>query len=417
MTAGARRVAYVLKRFPRISETFVAAELLELRRQGEDVTVFALSRPDEPFSHRFLDELDVPVVYLPHRPLREPVRVARGLVAAWRHPLRWGRAGAAVLPPSVRGWRRLLQATVLARELRMAGIDHVHAHFASTAARLAHLARRMGGPAYSVTAHAKDIYHEDVRADRLAETLDAAVFVATVSEANVRHLRGVLAPGTAVELVPNSVDVERIEARPMRRPMRRPTRWPTRQPASRTVLAVARLVEKKGLDDLVRACGALAASGLPVRLELVGDGPLRAELEALAEACGIEARFLGPLDHDDVLDRYRTATVFALPCVVASTGDRDGLPTAVLEAMASGLPVVATAVNGLAEAVVDGVTGFVVPERDPDALADAIARVVSDPALADRLGRAGRRRVVERFSLRASATRLRQLFPGEPRAA
>ncbi len=405
MTAGARRVAYVLKRFPRISETFVAAELLELRRQGEDVIVFALSRPDEPFSHRFLDELDVPVVYLPHRPGREPVRVARGLAAAWRHPRRWGRAAVSVAPPSVRGWRRLLQATVLARELQMAGIDHVHAHFASTAARIAHLARCMGGPAYSVTAHAKDIYHQDVRADRLAETLNAAAFVATVSEANVRHLRGLLAPGAVVELVPNSVDVERIRSRP------------TRRPASRTVLAVARLVEKKGLDDLVRACGALAASGSPVRLDVVGDGPLRAELVARARACGVDARFLGPLDHDDVLDHYATAAVFALPCVVASTGDRDGLPTAVLEAMASGLPVVATAVNGLAEAVVDGVTGFVVPERDPGALADAIDRVLCDPVLADRLGRAGRRRVVDRFSLRASATRLRQLFPGDGHAA
>lgn len=405
MTAPARRVGYVLKRFPRISETFVAAELLELRRQGEDVTVFALSRPDEPFTHRFLDQLDVRVVYLPHRPLREPVRVARALAAAGRRPFRWGRAAAAAQPPSMRRWRRLLQATVLARELRLAGIDHVHAHFASTAAQLAHLAQRMGGPGYSVTAHAKDIYHEDVRADRLAQTLDAAVFVATVSEANVSHLRSVLDPATTVELVRNSVDAERIRA------------GRTRRPDPATVLAVARMVEKKGLDDLVRACGALTSSGTPVRLDLVGDGPLRAALEALAARCGVDVRFLGALDHDDVLDCYASATVFALPCVVARTGDRDGLPTAVLEAMASSLPVVATDVNGLAEAVLDGVTGFVVPQRDHLALADAIARVVADPALADRLGRAGHRLVVEQFSLGASAARLRRLFPACGRAA
>jgi glycosyltransferase involved in cell wall biosynthesis len=394
-----RRIGYVLKRFPRISETFVAAELLELRRQGEDVTVFALSRPQEPFTHRFLAELDVPVVYLPHRPLQEPVRVARALAEAWRHPLRWLRALAAVSPPSLRGWRRLLQATVLARELRLAGIDHVHAHFASTAARLAHLTWRMGGPNYSVTAHAKDIYHHEVRADQLAATLGAAMFVATVSEANVRHLRQVLEQATPVELVPNSVDVERIAA----------AAWNGREATK--VLTVARLVEKKGIEDLVQACGLLRAAGTAVQLDVVGDGPLRAQLEAVAEACGAEVRFLGALDHDDVLALYATAAVFALPCVVAPTGDRDGLPTAVLEAMASGLPVVATGVNGLVEAVIDGVTGLVVPEHDPAAVAAAIGQVLADPALARRLGDAGRVRAVERFSLRASAARLRQLFP------
>ena len=402
MGAGCRsvHVGYVLKRFPRISETFVAAELLALRRQGQEVTVFAVSRPREPFTHRFLGDLDVPVVYLPYRPLGEPVRVGRALgIVIRRRPGAWlGAAGAALWPPSRRGWRRLLQATVLAQELRDARVDHVHAHFATTAARLAHLASRLRGPPYSVTAHAKDIYHRDVRADRLAVTLGGARFVATVSEANVRHLRGVIGDGVPIVHLPNAVDLTRVPEPAHREP----------DPA--TVLSVARLVEKKGLADVVRACGLLGRQGRRVRLELVGDGPLRAALEVLAAEVGADVRFSGALDHDEVLARYRRAAVFALPCVVASTGDRDGLPTSVLEAMASGVPVVATAVNGLAEAVLDGRTGLVVPQHAPAALAGAIARLVGDRALAERLGRAGRRRVVERFALERSAARLRDLF-------
>lgn len=404
MNSAPAHVGYVLKRWPRISETFVAAELIELRRQGQRVTVFALSRPDEPFSHRFLADLDVPVVYLPHRPVREAPRVARALAAAPRG--RWLAAATdALRPPTLRGWRRLLQATVLAQEFRQARVDHAHAHFASTAARLAHLAWQLGGPPYSVTAHAKDIYHREVNPDRLASTLGSARFVATVSEANVVHLRGILGARGRVALVRNAVDLRRVpEPR-------------ERAPEPGTVLAVARLVEKKGLEDLVRACGILARAGTRVRLAVVGDGPLRPSLEALATAEAVAAQFHGSLDHDEVLAHYQRAAVFSLPCVVAQTGDRDGLPTAVLEAMASEVPVVTTAVNGLADAVIDGVTGLVVPEHDPTALAAAIGRLLVDTALAARLGRSGRELVAERFSLAASATRLRALFAGGIQAA
>lgn len=400
-TGAVRHLGYVLKRFPRISETFVAAELIELARQGERVTVFALSRPDEPFIHGFLDELTFRVVYLPHRPIREPVRVARALARAVRvHPRLWLRTAWGTLwPPSVRGWRRLLQATVLEDEMDRARIDHVHAHFATAAARLANLAWRMGGPSYSVTAHAKDIYHDAVRLDHLQDKLGDAKFVATVSTSNRDYLESILDGRTPVCLVPNAVDLRRFDRRQ------------TRLPEPGLVLAVARLVEKKGLADLIEACALLTARGVTVRLELVGDGPLRAELErAAAEGCG-EVVFLGALPQEEVLEHYRRAAVFCMPCVVASSGDRDGLPTSVLEAMALGVPVVATAVNGLCEAVVHERTGLVVPEREAIALAEAIERLLADRALADRLSLQARRHVERCFSLERSASLLRSLFP------
>lgn len=394
-----RRLGYVLKRFPRISETFVATEIIELERQGEDVTIFAVSRPEEAFTHRFMEELRAPLVYLPHRPSRQPVRVARAVSFALSTDARgWGRAAAAsVWPPRRAGLRRLLQASVLHQEMARAGITHAHAHFATAAARLANLTWKMGGPTYSVTAHAKDVWHEQVQLDHLRDKLAPATFVATVSEANRAYLAGVLGAEARVVVVPNSVDERRFA--------------PVARRDGDRVVTVARLIEKKGIGDLVEACARLHDQGIGVRLEVIGDGPLRPNLEQAAAAAGLDVAFRGALPHEEVLARVAGATVFCLPCVVAGTGDRDGLPTAVLEAMALGVPVVTTAVNGLADAVVDGDSGLTVPERDPAALAAALSRVLSDPALADRLGANGRRCVEERFALHRSVALLRRHFP------
>jgi colanic acid/amylovoran biosynthesis glycosyltransferase len=401
MTPRRRHLGYVLKRFPRISETFVAAELIELERQGEQVTVFALSRPEEPFAHAFVSELHASVVYLPHRPVRQPARVARALVrvlrADWRGWL--GAAAVSLWPPRLRGARRLLQATVLCDEMRRAGIDHAHAHFASTATRLANLAWRMGGPTYSVTAHAKDIYHQQVRVERLREKLSPAAFVATVSRANREYLDSVLAGRSRLHVVPNAVDLRRLDG----------VRELPREAG--LVLSVARLIEKKGVSDVVVASARLVERGVPHRLLVVGEGPLRRELEACAAASAAPATFSGALPQERVLQLYRSASVFCLPSVVASTGDRDGLPTSVLEAMALGAPVVTTAVNGLCDLVIHEHTGLVVPEHDPDALADAVERLLHDPELAARLAAEARQYVENSFSLERSVSTLRSLLP------
>jgi colanic acid/amylovoran biosynthesis glycosyltransferase len=407
MALPRRRLGYVLKRFPRISETFIAAELIELERQGESVTVFAISRPKEPFQHGFLEELEAPVVYLARRPLRQPLRVLRATRRALRlDARRWLEAArACVWPPRRKGLRRLLQATVLWDEMDRAGIDHAHAHFATAASRLANLAWRMGGPSYSVTTHAKDIYHREVRPDHLRDKLAPARFVTTVSRANREHLDSLLGLDGRLRVIPNSVDPRRLG----------PPRRGAGEPG--LVLTVARLIEKKGIRDLVDACGILrerrASSGLEldVHLEVVGEGPLRSALEKRARGLEIDARFLGPRRQEELLDTYRRASVFCLPCTVASTGDRDGLPTSVLEAMTLGVPVIVTPVSGLAEAVIDERTGLVVPERDPHALAQAIERLLSDTELAERLAAEARRHVERHFDLERSVSELRSLFP------
>jgi colanic acid/amylovoran biosynthesis glycosyltransferase len=394
------RVGYVLKRYPRISETFVASELIELERLGERLTVFAVSRPKEPFTHEFARDLRAEVVYLPHRPWHEPLRVARALrrvvpsnLGGWLSAARY-----CLWPPRRKGLRRLLQATVLRAEMERAGIDHAHAHFATAAARLANLAWRMGGPAYSVTVHAKDIYHREVRLDHLRDKLAPARFVATVSRANRDYLESVLQLNGRLRLVPNSVSLRRLG----------PARAGTAQAGP--VLSVARLIEKKGLLDLIAAFSVLRARGLNTPLEIVGDGPMRGELEAVAARLGVDARFRGALPQEQVLELMERASVFCLPCVVAADGDRDGLPTSVLEAMALGVPVVTTDVNGLAEAVLHERTGLLVPQRDPVALAKAIERLLSDSKVAARLSAEGRRHVERNFSAERSAAILRSLF-------
>jgi colanic acid/amylovoran biosynthesis glycosyltransferase len=398
VSASRRHLAYVLKRFPRISETFVAAELIELERQGERVSIFALIDPKEPFRHGFLEELKADVVYLPERLLREPARVATALLRTLVSNPRGWVAAARSLPPSRAAWRLVLQATVLRAEMARAGIDHAHAHFATEGAELARLAARMGGPPYSLTTHAKDIYHEQVRPEDLRRKLGSALFVATVSEANRTYLRSILNGYDRVRVVPNAVDLRRL--------------GPSgdRQPEPDLVVSTARLIEKKGLGDLVAACGILRERGVPVRLEVAGDGPLLAELRSVASRVGLADAFPGALPHEEVRALYRRAAVFCLPCVVASTGDRDGLPTSVLEAMALGVPVVTTGVNGLPDAVIDGETGLVVPEHDPPALADALERLLTSPDLAGRLAEQGRRHVERAFSLERSVSLLRSFF-------
>jgi glycosyltransferase involved in cell wall biosynthesis len=401
MSAPRRHLGYVLKRFPRISETFIATEVLELQRQGESVTIFAISRPQEPFTHGFLAQLSAEVVYLPHRPLREPWRVLLALLRSWRtRPFRWlGTAGWALWPPRLAGWRRLLQATVLLEDMRRRGISHSHAHFATSAARLANLVWRLGGPGYSITAHAKDIYHEEVRIDHLRDKLSGAVFIATVSEPNRRYLRSLTPERVPVAVVPNCVDLRRL-GHPTPR---------ARVPGS--ILTVARLVEKKGLPYLAEACVLLSGRGLAIQLDIVGEGPMRARLETTA-GLGAEIQVWGALPQERVLEMYRRAAAFCLPCVVTNSGDRDGLPTSVLEAMALGVPVVTTAVNGLADAVLHERTGLIVPQRDAVALADALERLLTDPELVTNLAREARRHIEQHYSTERSAALLRSMFPG-----
>jgi len=393
--AAAAPVVYVVKRFPRLSETFILQEMLHLEAQGVRILVQALLPPEAGHHHPELEQLRAEVEYLPTSPRLRHRNVAMAhLSVLRRRPRQWWREARGARRNGT--WRRFLQAGVIADRAQRLGGHHLHAHFATAASEVARSASALTGTHFSVTAHAKDIFQADNQ-PLLARRVAGASAVVTVSRYNERHLRSVL-PDTPVRYIPNGVALAAPQWRVQDGP----------------VLCVARLVPKKGIDTLIRAVGLLTQTrGRPApELELVGGGPLLDELRHLVAELGLGDRvhLLGPQPSQAVHDAYQRCSMAALACRVAEDGDRDGMPTVLLEAMARGLPVISTDVAGIPELVQHERTGLLVTPDDPQALADAIDRLWREPDLADRLGRAARRLVGEEFDPDRSARHLAEVF-------
>lgn len=389
------RIGYVVKRFPRYSETFIVTEILAHEAADWPLEIFSLRTCNDTHFQPELARLRSAVRYLP-----EGVRAADLWQAchdaAHAIPDVWQKL-AAVQAEDVKD---VIQALVLAREVRRRRLDHLHAHFASGPATVARLAAHLAAVTYSLTAHAKDIFVDGLNRKALERNLRDAALTVTVSDYNARYLQSQFGAAAArVRRIYNGLDLTRFAFRPYAR----------REPL---VVAVGRLVEKKGFEDLIDACAHLAASGRPFRCHIVGEGELESSLRAQIRARGLERHvaLVGPRSSDDVMQAVGRAAVFAAPCVEGADGNRDGLPTTVLESMALGTPVVTTGVTGLPEAVSDRVSGLVVPQRRPQALAGAIAQLLDDPPLAATLAQEARRVIERRFDSRANAAALREAW-------
>lgn len=386
-----RRIAYVLKRFPRFSETFILNELLAHEAAGARVHVHSLlAPPDEP-RHARLTDLRAEVTVL-----NGVGKGCSGIAGAGEEALFSGKTPADI--GALRAKARAVAGATAAR-----GIGHFHAHFGSDATTVACLAARLIGGSYSFTAHARDIYHTYVSPEadaamRRAKLREAA-FVVTVSDYNARHLSA-LCPEARVLRLYNGIDLSAF----------RPAD-PAAQRRGR-LIAVGRLVPKKGFDILVEACGLLKARGVEFDLSLVGSGPMEAVLRAGIARFGVgdRVRLVGSLPQEDLIQLMATAEAAVLPCVVTESGDRDGLPTVLLEAMARALPVVTTTVAGGPEIVEPGVTGRLCAPGDPAALAEALEAVLADRDRARTMGLAGRVRAERLFDLSTNAGRLRELL-------
>jgi colanic acid/amylovoran biosynthesis glycosyltransferase len=389
-------VGYVVKRYPRYSETFVVTEILEHEAAGIDLEIFALRPPCDTHFQDAIARVRAPVTYL----LSEGVRTSDFWTvlqqAARRLPCLWPALGDHAYEDS----RTVYQAALLAQHVADRGITHLHAHFATSATSVARLAARMAGVPYSFTSHAKDIYGSEVRADDLRNKLADAVAVVTVSEYNLTHLRRTY--GTAASCVMRIYNGLPLDEFPYSVP-------DARKPV---ILSVGRLVEKKGLTDLVDACALLTRTGQPFTCHIIGAGPLDATLRDQIERLGLAARvrLLGPRPRVEVVRRLRQAAVFAAPCVVSQDGDRDGLPTVLLEAMAVGTPCVATAVTGIPEVIQDNSTGLLVAEHDPPALATALEQLLVDRDVCIRLATAARALIERSFDAQRNAAQIRHCF-------
>lgn len=410
-TAGTTppRVGYVTKMYPRFSETFIVNEVRGLERRGVEIEIFSLRAPVDTRFHAALADVAAPVRFVPRAARASD---AWSALAAAHDRLDLRALPAAVLADLLAADPEdAVQALWVASAAHDAGLTHLHAHFGSVATTVARLAAAVLGIGYTFTAHAKDIFHESVDPADLRTKLADARAVVTVSDHNLAYLRGTYGPAAdSVVRVYNGLDLdEYARATAPRRPGR--------------VCAVGRLVEKKGFGDLLDALALLVADGHHVHLDLVGSGPQEAELRDRAAALGLlregaeHVTFHGPLPQDRVRDVVARAAVFAAPCVLGADGNRDGLPTVLLEAMALGTPVVSTPVTGIPEAVRDGETGRLVPPGDAPALAAALGALLGDPGEAARLADGARAHIEAEFDVVGTSRRLLDVLESAAPAA
>ena len=402
---ASQKIAYLIKRFPHLSETFILHEVLELERQGLSLRIFSLLEPTGKVNQA-AEEVRAPITYLPQG---FPFGTLSLFEAAFRRFLKSPRSFLGVCVTALvqfhhpRTPRHLLYAAYIANQVEQEGVTHLHAHYANTPATVALLVHQFTGISYSFTAHAKDIYLS--RKGVLAYKMKHAQFVVTCTEYNRQYLASAADPRSDVPIhrIYHGLDLRVFPSDPRRIP-----------PADGRplIFSVARLVEKKGLSYLLQACRRLEDQGYDFDCRIVGEGPLRPILEKQIRELALTNRvkLWGAETHERVIEMYQQAALVALPCVVASDGDRDGIPNALVESLYMGAPVVSTPVSGVPELIRSEVNGLLVPERDADSLVDAIARLLDDPYLRKSLAEAGRQTVLEKFDMAANARYLTQLF-------
>jgi glycosyltransferase involved in cell wall biosynthesis len=300
-------------------------------------------------------------------------------------------------------WYDFWMAVWVARQLPALGVDHLHAHAATSEAAVAMFAAILSGKSFSFTAHASDIFP---RQEYLVKKLDEANFVAAISEYNRRYLMshyGDESVGEKIHVVHCGVDLAQM-AMNGHRPLTSARKF--------TILSIARLVEQKGHHVLIEALAMLKARGIDFTWVVVGSGPRQAILEELVKAKGLLAwvEFKGDQDSDKVMALLHQADLFVLPCLRTKNNMMDGIPVALMEAMAVGTPVVSTQLSGIPELIEDRVSGFLAPPDDAAALADILAGIIKTPGLLEPVKREARKRVERDFAADRNAGMIYRLF-------
>jgi glycosyltransferase involved in cell wall biosynthesis len=398
------KIAYVVKMFPRLSETFILNEMLELERQGADITIFSLKKPNEGKFHSQLSNLKAPVFYLEDFDTK---KWASWLGEVWPglSPLKdnlWDLMDRALAETDSLGMDYVLWSAWIAARINQLGIAHVHAHFASVPSTLAYFAAGIASVPFSFTAHAKDIYVYDMQEHYLEEKLLKAKFVVTVTEYNRNYLlenNPALEPDK-IRVIYNGVALDNAKSEG------------EAERESGLILGAGRLVPKKGFDTLLEACRLLKQRNLKFRCLIAGDGSDAELLSAKQRELDLagEVEFSGPKTQDEILSLMRRATLLCLPCRIAGDGNRDALPTVILEALAQGLPVISTNISGIPEIIDSGTDGILVDPDNPAALADEIGRLLTSPDLRRRFSESGRLKAKNLFDISKNVAKLKKLL-------
>lgn len=403
-------VAFILKGYPRLSETFIAQEIQALEDRGVDIIIVSLRYPTDKKRHPVHEAIRARVIYLPEYLYQEPVRVLRAWLAV--------RANSGYTAARRQWWsdlkrdrtpnriRRFGQALVLAHELGEK-VRHLHAHFLHTPASVTRYAAIISGLPWSCSAHAKDIW--TIPAWEKREKLAELQWLVTCTRANVEHLGELDPVGDRVTLVYHGLDLSRFAAPETR--INTGLADGSDPAAPVQLISVGRAVKKKGYDLLIDALTRLPKD-LHWRFTHIGGGSELEELQTSAHAGGIDARidWLGAQSQSTVIDNYRAADLFVLPCRITDDGDRDGLPNVLMEAQSQGVACLSTNISGVPELIDDNVTGALVGPEDVDALSHALEQLIRDPALRARLAKAGQIRVRTEFGMDAGIDDLERRF-------
>jgi len=385
-------VAVVLSRFPTVTETFILREFVEMEAQGQPVRLVPMIKESPPVLHDAAKPWTGRALYTP---FVSPGIVAANLRALATMPLRYAGTLARLIAGTIRKPGRLIRtlalfpkSVYLAQKLEREGIRHIHVHFASHPTTLALIISRFSGITFSFTVHAHDI---QVDRSLLRWKIADARFVRSCTEFNRRFLEG-LYPAEArgkIEVIHYGVEPENYAG------------GRVTQAATPTVLTVAAHKLYKGLPFLIEACRILRDEGLSFECHLVGHGPMYAQLEGMIRERNLTDRvhLLGARPEGEVARRMKETTLFVLPSIVEPNGKMEGMPNALIEAMAGGAPVISTTTAGIPELIEHGVTGLLVPPEDAQALAAAMRELLTDPERARAMGTKGRERVRKEFNI------------------
>jgi glycosyltransferase involved in cell wall biosynthesis len=402
-----KAIAFVLKGYPRLSETFITNEILLLERLGCNIHIFALRNPGEKKIHENVHRIKAKVTYIPDYFWPNFFLFILSNIRLWRqNPRRYWPAFKYALLRSIRQKssstiKRFAQASLMVQqELPGTNVKYFHAHFSHGPTTVAYFASLLTGASYSFSAHAKDIYLQDN--EFLAKKIWGAKFAVTCTEYNRRHLAAIVGEDAPVYRVYHGIDLDLFN----------PAKKIARNGAKPEILSIGRFVPKKGFPVLITALGRVKEKGCEFHCNIVGGGELQNELEALARELGLQENisFHGKKSQTELLAFYQTADLFALACEVQEDGDRDGIPNVLVEAMAMKIPVVSTRISGIPELIIHNETGLLVEQKNPEALAEAISSLLQNHELARQLTESGLRKVQEDFDNKRNVTRIAEFL-------
>lgn len=424
------QIAYILKNFPKLSETFIASEIYRLEKLGVNLNLFVLKKPSESIKHKSIEKIMAKPFYLP-----ETTSLTKTTLRSWlklhfkdfsksffavmkKRPLGFLKAASLAIGQTFRSQHSLfsykktylkefLQACGIADQiLQNPEIKHLHAHFAHGATTVAWFVSMMTGRKFSFTGHAKDIYLESLNpAGLLKRKMDAAEFVVTCTKSNQKHLEAI--SDTKIHCLYHGLSTDFTEL------LENKNAISTRQNGKLRALAVGRLVMKKGLDVFVEACSILQQRNIDFEAVIVGekgDASKLVEQKIAENNLGEKIRLTGSVPQSGVFEEIRKATMFCLPCRILENGDRDGIPNVMMEAMWCGLPVVTTNISGIPEIIRNNENGIMVNPEDATALADAMQKIHEDKNFAKRFSAAAIETVKEKFDGDVTAVFLANLF-------